>query len=79
MFPCEAWLSKTMGDKQISKEFSASVGGKSVLSKTSYRITVKTSNIRGAGTGANVSCIVFGKISIFCIRLSSCCAFCLMF
>uniref|UniRef100_H2ZAW4 PLAT domain-containing protein n=1 Tax=Ciona savignyi TaxID=51511 RepID=H2ZAW4_CIOSA len=60
VFPCGAWFSKKLGDKTLSRELSASVGGRSVLKKTNYKINVKTSNLRSAGTNANVSCIVFG-------------------
>merc|ERR1712136_470800 len=60
VFHCDGWLSKTKGDKNLSREISASVGGKSVLKKTTYKVTTKTSDKFGAGTGANVSCIVFG-------------------
>ncbi|CAK8676643.1 unnamed protein product [Clavelina lepadiformis] len=60
VFPCDAWLSKTMGEKQLTREFSASVGGRTVLKKTTYKLNVKTSNQRGAGTNANIFCIIFG-------------------
>jgi len=61
VFPCGAWLSKVMGDQQLSRELSASIGGRSVMKKTTYTVNVKTSNLRSAGTGANVSCILFGE------------------
>nr|CAB3263471.1 lipoxygenase homology domain-containing protein 1-like [Phallusia mammillata] len=61
VFPCNSWISRTMGEKTLSRELSASVGGRAVMKRTSYKLFVKTSNLRGAGTNANVSCIVFGQ------------------
>ncbi|XP_063398724.1 lipoxygenase homology domain-containing protein 1-like isoform X1 [Mytilus trossulus] len=51
------WLSK---EKGYSKDLPAKIKGKEALDKTSYKISVKTSNVRGAGTDANVYVILFG-------------------
>ena len=61
VFPFKNWLSSSRGDRSLSRECSASVGGRLIMDTTTYRITVKTSSVRGAGTNANVSCILFGK------------------
>ncbi|XP_077976546.1 lipoxygenase homology domain-containing protein 1-like isoform X1 [Styela clava] len=60
VFPCDSWLSKSKGNKKLSLELSASVGGRSVLKRTTFKITVKTSETPGSGTNANVFIQLFG-------------------
>lgn len=62
VFPCDSWFSK---GKTLSREVSASVGGRSVLKPTIFTITVKTSDARGSGTNANVFLELFGMMIIF--------------
>ena len=61
VFPFDRWLSRTRGQKQLSQECSAYRGGRKVLDTATYRILVKTSSRRGAGTNANVSVKLFGN------------------
>eukprot|EP00049_Salpingoeca_infusionum_P008102 m.131391 g.131391 ORF g.131391 m.131391 type:complete len:2461 (+) comp13915_c0_seq1:231-7613(+) len=64
-FPCDKWLSKSDGDKLISRELGAvddlprEVQTKAVI--TSYNVSVFTSDIRYAGTDANVSVCLYGE------------------
>lgn len=60
-FNCSQWLSKTLGEKKLSYDFPATVKGKQVIKSTTYKVLVKTSNVRGAGTDANVYVTLFGE------------------
>ncbi|XP_074659812.1 lipoxygenase homology domain-containing protein 1-like [Tubulanus polymorphus] len=59
-FECHNWLSKNLGDGKLSRDLPAMVRGKSQVAKTSYRVNVKTSDVSGAGTDANVFVVIFG-------------------
>ncbi|KAI8493666.1 Lipoxygenase y domain-containing protein 1, partial [Branchiostoma belcheri] len=61
VFILDDWISKSKGDGQLTKDIPASVGGKATIKKTTYKLSVKTSDERGAGTDANVSLILFGE------------------
>ncbi|CAB4019689.1 lipoxygenase homology domain-containing 1-like, partial [Paramuricea clavata] len=58
-FPCERWLAKDEDDGQIIRELT--LGGTSLLQTTSYKVAVRTGDVRGAGTDANVYIQIFGK------------------
>uniref|UniRef100_A0A8C4R1V7 PLAT domain-containing protein n=1 Tax=Eptatretus burgeri TaxID=7764 RepID=A0A8C4R1V7_EPTBU len=55
------WLSRSWGSKQLVRDMAAVVEGEPVVDTTSYTITVKTSDLSGAGTDANVSLLLFGE------------------
>ncbi|MCJ8735061.1 hypothetical protein PDJAM_G00242560 [Pangasius djambal] len=62
VFTYEDWLSKTKGPKRTKVcELPAVVDDEEMVEKTTYIIQVKTSDIAGAGTDANVFIIVFGE------------------
>ncbi|KAL6458734.1 hypothetical protein MHYP_G00322060 [Metynnis hypsauchen] len=62
VFTYENWLSKTKGPKRTKVcELPAVVDDEEMVEKTTYIIQVKTSDISGAGTDANVFLIVFGE------------------
>lgn len=58
VFKYENWLGKDGAPQSV--DIPATERGKAVIGKTDYKISVKTSDIRGAGTDANVSVILFG-------------------
>ncbi|GCB80556.1 hypothetical protein scyTo_0016249, partial [Scyliorhinus torazame] len=61
-FTYNDWLSKTRGTKRSTIcELAAVIDDEEMVEKTTYIITVKTSDISGAGTDANVSLIIFGE------------------
>ena len=58
-FPCNAWLEKTGASLAgCRKELVA--GGSGDETKCKYKVEVKTSDVRGAGTDADVTLQVFG-------------------
>nr|XP_055024965.1 lipoxygenase homology domain-containing protein 1 isoform X1 [Misgurnus anguillicaudatus] len=62
MFTYGEWLSKTKGPKRTKVcELPAVVDDEEMVEKTTYIIQVKTSDVNGAGTDANVFLIVFGE------------------
>ncbi|KAI4894673.1 hypothetical protein NFI96_015585 [Prochilodus magdalenae] len=62
VFTYENWLSKTKGPRRTKAcELPAVVDDEEMVEKTTYVIQVKTSDISGAGTDANVFLIVFGE------------------
>ncbi|KAG9355040.1 hypothetical protein JZ751_001753, partial [Albula glossodonta] len=62
VFTYEDWLSKTKGPKRTKIcEMAAVVDEEEMVEKTTYTIQVKTSDVGGAGTDANVSLILFGE------------------
>ncbi|XP_060788698.1 lipoxygenase homology domain-containing protein 1 [Neoarius graeffei] len=62
VFTYEDWLSKMKGPKTTKVcELPAVMDDEEMVKKTTYIIQVKTSDIAGAGTDANVSMIVFGE------------------
>ncbi|XP_033890281.3 lipoxygenase homology domain-containing protein 1-like [Acipenser ruthenus] len=62
VFTYNEWLSKTRGPKRTTMcELAAVIDDEEMVEKTTYTIMVKTSDISGAGTDANVCIIVFGE------------------
>ncbi|KAM4708199.1 lipoxygenase homology domain-containing protein 1 [Discoglossus pictus] len=61
-FTYEEWLSKTKGEKRtLSCEMAAVIDDEEMVDTTTYVIQVKTSDVSGAGTDANVFLILFGE------------------
>ncbi|XP_059505870.1 lipoxygenase homology domain-containing protein 1 [Stegostoma tigrinum] len=61
-FSYNDWLSKTRGTKRSTIcELAAVIGDEVMMENTTYIITVKTSDVAGAGTDANVFLIIFGE------------------
>ncbi|XP_056680371.1 lipoxygenase homology domain-containing protein 1 [Monodelphis domestica] len=62
MFYYGEWLSERKGEKKtLVCEMCAVINEEEMMEWTSYTVTVKTSNIMGAGTDANVFIIIFGE------------------
>ncbi|XP_069906347.1 lipoxygenase homology domain-containing protein 1 isoform X3 [Oryctolagus cuniculus] len=61
MFYYGDWLSQRKGKKTLVCEMCAVIDGEEMMEWTSYTVTVKTSDILGAGTDANVFIIIFGE------------------
>ncbi|KAG7241182.1 hypothetical protein INR49_025925, partial [Caranx melampygus] len=62
VFTYEEWLSRTRGPKRtVICEMAAVVDEELMVELTTYVIQVKTSDIAGAGTDANVWIIIFGE------------------
>ncbi|KAM4802813.1 lipoxygenase homology domain-containing protein 1 isoform X3 [Urocitellus parryii] len=61
MFYYGDWLSQRKGKKTLVCEMCAVIDEEEMMEWTSYTVTVKTSNILGAGTDANVFIIIFGE------------------
>ncbi|KAG8456825.1 hypothetical protein GDO86_002563 [Hymenochirus boettgeri] len=56
------WLSKTKGEKKtLACELAAVIDEEEMVDNTTYVIQVKTSDVSGAGTDANVFLIFFGE------------------
>ncbi|XP_006891751.1 PREDICTED: lipoxygenase homology domain-containing protein 1 isoform X2 [Elephantulus edwardii] len=61
MFYYGDWLSQRKGKKTLVCEMCAVIDGEEMMEYTSYTVSVKTSDILGAGTDANVFIIIFGE------------------
>ncbi|KPP63401.1 lipoxygenase-like domain-containing protein 1-like, partial [Scleropages formosus] len=62
VFTYEEWLSKNKGPKRAMVcEMAAIIDDEEMVESTTYIIQVKTSDIAGAGTDANVFLIIFGE------------------
>uniref|UniRef100_A0A8C9HHR1 Lipoxygenase homology domain-containing protein 1 n=1 Tax=Piliocolobus tephrosceles TaxID=591936 RepID=A0A8C9HHR1_9PRIM len=61
MFYYGDWLSQRKGKKTLVCEMCAVINEEEMMEWTSYTVAVKTSNILGAGTDANVFIIIFGE------------------
>ncbi|XP_060028313.1 lipoxygenase homology domain-containing protein 1 [Erinaceus europaeus] len=61
MFYYSDWLSQRKGKKTLVCEMCAVIDGEEMMEWTSYTVSVKTSDILGAGTDANVFIIIFGE------------------
>ncbi|GFN87702.1 hypothetical protein PoB_001420800 [Plakobranchus ocellatus] len=57
-FTCNRWLAEDEDDGLIEREITAS--GAQMLSTTTFNVSVKTGDVRGAGTDANVFLKIFG-------------------
>jgi hypothetical protein len=61
-FPCGTWFDKTQGDHVIERLLQAADPKAAATSqKLSYKVTVSTSDVRFAGTDANVFMEVIGE------------------
>ncbi|XP_043937953.1 lipoxygenase homology domain-containing protein 1 isoform X2 [Protopterus annectens] len=61
-FTFNDWLSKTRGSKRTTMcEMAAVIEEEEMVEKTTYHVMVKTSDVMGAGTDANVFLVVFGE------------------
>jgi len=62
-FDCRKWLDKSEGDGKIERELVVAEGpvegGDGA--RGVYRLAVRTSDVKGAGTNANVHCELFGR------------------
>jgi len=56
-FPCGRWLSATQDDKKTERELTTST---EPCTATAYNVVVKTGNVRGSGTDANVFLDIVG-------------------
>ncbi|XP_054958472.1 lipoxygenase homology domain-containing protein 1 isoform X6 [Pan paniscus] len=61
MFYYGDWLSQRKGKKTLVCEMCAVIDEEEMMEWTSYTVAVKTSNILGAGSDANVFIIIFGE------------------
>ncbi|XP_043745450.1 lipoxygenase homology domain-containing protein 1 isoform X3 [Cervus elaphus] len=61
MFYYGDWLSQRKGKKTLVCEMCAVIDGEEMMEWTSYTVSVKTSDVLGAGTDANVFIIIFGE------------------
>ncbi|XP_060232878.1 lipoxygenase homology domain-containing protein 1 isoform X3 [Meriones unguiculatus] len=61
MFYYGDWLSQRKGKKTLVCEMCAVIDEEEMMEWTSYTVSVKTSDILGAGTDANVFIIIFGE------------------
>ncbi|KAK2094399.1 Lipoxygenase y domain-containing protein 1 [Saguinus oedipus] len=61
MFYYGDWLSQRKGKKTLVCEMCAVIDEEEMMEWTSYTVAVKTSNILGAGTDANIFIIIFGE------------------
>ncbi|KAG5195720.1 hypothetical protein JEQ12_012015 [Ovis aries] len=61
MFYYGDWLSQRKGKQTLVCEMCAVIDGEEMMEWTSYTVSVKTSDILGAGTDANVFIIIFGE------------------
>eukprot|EP00899_Mesostigma_viride_P006814 jgi/Mesvir1/16133/Mv08410-RA.4 len=60
-FPCNQWFDKNEGDGLIRRDLLPGGKGQSRGALSRYRVLVATSDIKGAGTDANVSIKLFGS------------------
>ena len=61
-FPCDNWLSRKDGDGEIARVLVPEGRGHDRLrDSTTYNLTIKTGDVKHAGTGANVYVILCGK------------------
>ncbi|EDQ93112.1 uncharacterized protein MONBRDRAFT_31037 [Monosiga brevicollis MX1] len=66
IFPCAQWFAKSMGDGQIARELGVLEEQKPADFQTKnvgfkYRISVHTSDVKHAGTDANVDIVLYGE------------------
>jgi hypothetical protein len=60
-FQCNKWLDKSEDDGKIARELFPSQKAATVSKLTAYQLTVFTADVQGAGTDANVFCVLYGK------------------
>lgn len=58
-FPCNQWFDAKVGDKKTERELTVADPGSSA--PVMYKLTVHTSDIKGAGTDADVAVEIFGR------------------
>jgi hypothetical protein len=62
LFVCKEWLSKSKkGSKGLSIDLPVYKRGEETIQNTDYKISVKTSDLSGAGTNARVYLTIFGE------------------
>jgi hypothetical protein len=61
VFHVNGWLSSSKDDKLTVRDIPATVRGKAALKSTTYKVSVKTSDVTGAGTDARVFVVLFGE------------------
>mmetsp|Transcript_6525 Transcript_6525/g.18200 ORF Transcript_6525/g.18200 Transcript_6525/m.18200 type:complete len:530 (+) Transcript_6525:1493-3082(+) len=59
-FPCQRWLGKGLGDEVLQLFPTSALPAAQQDVSTCFRVDIKTSAFRGAGTEANVYCILYG-------------------
>ncbi|XP_030851151.1 lipoxygenase homology domain-containing protein 1 isoform X3 [Strongylocentrotus purpuratus] len=63
MFPCQRWLARDEDDGEIIRELPATADNiKKPLPVVKYQVSVHTGDKFGAGTDANVFCMLFGEL-----------------
>ncbi|XP_030849367.1 lipoxygenase homology domain-containing protein 1 [Strongylocentrotus purpuratus] len=63
MFPCQRWLARDEDDGEIIRELPAMADNiKKPLPVVKYQVSVHTGDKFGAGTDANVFCMLFGEL-----------------
>lgn len=60
-FHCEKWFDSNQGDKRIERSLRASNRPLETKRAVLYTVTVKTSDVSGASTNANVSLTMYGQ------------------
>ena len=58
-FPCNAWLEKETSRRTLSPGAEGATAG-AAGEPVQYRVTVHTTDCRGAGTDSDISCVVYG-------------------
>ncbi|KAK9824333.1 hypothetical protein WJX72_009517 [[Myrmecia] bisecta] len=64
VFPADRWLSKSEAPYQITAELFPATANGETAPLCHYKIAVYTSDVRGAGTDANVTCVLHGAAGI---------------
>jgi len=60
-FFCGQYLSASMGDRQLERDL-ISNDSEVKMPFTTYKVTVRTGKVRGAGTDANVFIVIYGEV-----------------
>ena len=60
LFPCADWLDPAKGAASLQRVLSCEGGAGPVEALVAYGVAVTTSDLRGAGTDANVMLQIFG-------------------
>lgn len=60
VFPCDKWLDARHGDRQIVRELLPAGMGNAIRKSARYKLKIYTSDLKGAGTDADVSVVFLG-------------------